>query len=323
MRKAISAVMIILALAGFAEAQNLGSKLSKVGAQYAQAYLAPAANAFGMDLNSGLFHSASVGGILPFGLHLYIGVQMSGTLLQSSDKSFNLTYHDTYSDPLLGNQPATYTVTNAPTIFGSKTKGTVVITPDNRLLPSQTDTTIGGVGNISIAPIPIPQLGLGSVFGTDVVVRYLPKIKLSDYGSVQLFGFAVRHNISQYIPLVPVDIAVQLGWQNFSVSDTSSKVLNASAFAANLEVSKTFAIVTLYGGLQVESSSFDVNYNFMPPATSATPNPKAVPISFTQKGKNTFRGLVGLSFGLGVLTINADYSIGSMSAVTAGVGLSI
>lgn len=315
--------MVLLLLSGFARAQDLGSTLSKVGSQYANAYLTPAASAFGMDMNSGLFHSASLSGILPLGLHLYVGVQFSSTLVPRSDKTFNLTYQDSLYEPLVGNVPATYTVTNAPTIFGSKTPGNVVITPDNPALPSQTEATIGGVVPTGIVPLPIPQLGIGSLFGTDLTVRYLPKLKLSDYGSVQLFGLAIRHNLSQYIPLVPVDIAVQLGWQSFSISDTSSKILDASTFAANLEVSKTFAIITIYGGLQMESSSFDVSYNFIPPSTTANPNPAPVPISFNLKGKNTFRGVVGLSFGLGIMTINADYSIGSMNALTAGVSFGV
>ncbi len=319
MRNALSAALIVLTLAGFAGAQDLSSSLAKVGSQYGQAYVAPAVNSFGVDLNSGLFHSASMEGILPFGLHLYIGAQVSGALLASSDKAFSLTYKDTLNDPLLGKLPATYTVNNAPTVFGSGNRGAVVITPDNPLIPAQTDSTIGGVVQTSIAPIVIPQVGIGSLFGTDVTVRYLPKIKLSKYGSVQLFGVAVRHSLSQYIPLVPVDIAVQVGFQNLSILDSAgANLMKASAFAANIEVSKTFAIVTFYGGLQVENSSVDVSYTYNPGQ-----NMHPVPVSFTLKGKNKFRALVGVNFGLGPLTINADYNIGSINAVNAGVGISI
>ncbi|HEY9165403.1 MAG TPA: DUF6588 family protein [Candidatus Kryptonia bacterium] len=321
MRKTISAVMVVFVLAGFANAQDLGSSLGKVASPYAQAYVAPFVNSFGVDMNSGLFHGATMTGLLPLGLHLYIGVQVGAAFVGSADKSFSLSYEDTEYITIGGvttAHPATVTA-QGPTIFGDKTPGSVTYTPHEALLPTTTQPTIGGLVSTSIAPLPIPQLGLGTLFGTDVMVRFLPKIKLSSYGSLQLFGFTIRHSISQYIPLVPVDVAVQLGIQNFSIKDsTGGNLLKTSAFAANVEVSKTFAILTIYGGLQYESSSVDFTYSF-------TPNPGAtpIPVSFNMKGKNHFRVLAGLSLGLGPLTINGDYDLGAVSSATVGVGFSI
>ncbi len=345
MRKGILALLLVLSFVGFASAQGLSGILSKVGSQYAQGYLTPAANAFGADLNSGLFHSAGMSGILPFGLHLYVGVQVPAAIVPSSDQTFSMSYLDTVTfQRSIGSNiyniqvPATFTVNNAPTVFGDKNttgKATFNVQKDTTfsvggvshtfaLDSSASVPTIPGWTKLSIVPVPIPQVGVGSLFGTDILVRYLPKIKLSSYGSVQLLGFAVRHSLSQYIPLVPVDIAVQLGWQNFSIYDsTGANVLKESAFAANLEVSKTLAIVTVYAGLQAESSSMNVNYSFTPPSTSLDPSPQAIPISFSVKGKNNFRALVGLDFGLGPVNINADYNIGSINAVNVGIGISI
>ncbi len=344
MRRSFSAAIIFFLVAGFASAQDLSSTIGKVGSKYAQAYVTPAANAFGVDLNSGLFHTAKVGGMLPFGLNLYVGVQVGAALITSSDQSFSMSYLDSVTFMETYNSrnytikvPTAFTVANAPTIFGDKTAGeaTFSVLKDTTITSggfshtfhldsTSTIPTIGGLLKTSIAPIPIPQVGVGSLFGTDIFVRYLPKIKLSNYGSLQLLGYGIRHSISQYIPFSPVDIAVQLGWQNFSLEDsTGSKVLKASTFAANLEVSKTFAIITLYGGLQTESSTVDVSYSYTPPVTQFNQNPQAIPISFSLKGKNTFRTIVGFNLGLGPLLINADYSIGAINAVTAGIGISI
>ncbi|MGO9481293.1 MAG: DUF6588 family protein [Candidatus Kryptoniota bacterium] len=324
MRKVIVAATILFVSCSFANAQNLSSNLGKVGAQYGQAYVAPAINAFAVDLNSGLFHSASVGGALPFGLSLYVGVQASGAFIPSSDKSFNLTYQDTINEPGLGKVPATYAVKNAPTIFGGKQKGSVTITPGTPSYPlgmSLLEPTIGGLISTSIAPLPIPQIGIGSLFGTDAVIRYLPEVKYGGLGDVQFFGFALRHDISRYIPLCPVDLALQIGFQNFQVKDTSgSNLFKMSAFAANLEVSKTFAILTVYGGLQVENSKTDVSYIYTPPSNLGL---SPIPISFSLTGKNKFRALLGLDLGLGVLTINADYSFGAINVATAGIGVTI
>lgn len=344
MRKTISAAAVFFLLIGFANAQDLSSTLSKVGNQYAEAYVAPAVNAFGADINSGLFNTAKVGGILPFGLNLYVGVKAAASFIPKSDQSFGLSYQDTvaFNESYNGQAytikvPTTFTVQNAPTIFGKKTDGqaTFNVQKDTTITQngfshtfsldsSATISTIPGLLKTTIAPIPIPQIGIGSIFGTDIFVRYLPKIKIGNYGSFQLLGYGIRHSISQYIPLIPVDIAVQLGWQNLSIQDsTGNKVLKASAFAANLEVSKTFAILTIYGGLQTESSSVDINYNYLPTATLIDPNPKPIPISFSLKGKNTFRELIGFNLGLGVLSINADYSFGAINVASAGIGVTI
>lgn len=99
--------------------------------------------------------------------------------------------------------------------------------------------------------------------------------------------------------------------------------MNTSAFAANLEVSKPFAIVTIYGGFQIESSSVDINYNYLPEANQDVPNPKPIPILFSMNGKNKFREILGVSSGLGALTINAYYNIGLINVVSTGLGLSL
>jgi len=322
MRKIVLTISSLLVLSSLANAQDLGGTLGKVAGPYGQAYVTPAVNAIGMDLNSGLFHTANVGGALPFGLKLYIGVQVGGAFVPSSDKSFNLGYNDSVYVPTYGRVASHDTVINAPTVFGSSDKGIMTETytdPLTHLTVTREDSTIAGLKSLSIAPLPIPQVGLGSLFGTDVMVRYLPPIKISNYGKVQLFGWGLRHSISQYIPLIPIDIAVQLGFQNLSVKDTAgNNVFKLSTFAANLEVSKTLAILTIYGGLQMESSKVDINYSFTPPGTS-----QPVPISFSLNGKNKFRALLGLDLGLGPLTINGDYSVGAVNAVNAGLGVTI
>ncbi len=331
--KTIFAAIIIFVSFGSVHAQGLGGKLSKVGSDYAKAYMTPAVNAFGVDLNSGLFQTAKVGGILPFGLEFYLGVKVGAAIIPNSAKSFNLSYMDTMYFPVQGGLPTVavpveYKTTNAPTIFGSKSPGYAVGTVDTTIGGvnySRTDSvsTIGGLINTNIAALPVPQLGIGSLFGTDVIIRYLPKTKISSYGSVNLFGFAIKHNISQYIPLIPVDVAVQIGWQNLSIYDnTGSRVVKESAFAGNAEVSKTFAILTVYGGLQVESSTLDVNYLLQPSQVGQLLS-QPVPISFKLTGKDTFRGLVGLNLSLFPFQINADYSVGYYNAISAGIGLSI
>lgn len=241
MRNTISAAVTFFLPAGFGNAQDLSSTMSKVGRQYAKAYVTPAADAFGDDINSGLFHTAKVDGILPFGLNLYIGVNAAASILPNSEQPFSLSYLDTVAFPetfegrnVTIKVPATFPVQNAPTIFGETTAGQAAISVRKDATVTQgglsqtvhldstaTMPTIPGLLKTTIAPIPVPQIGLGSILGIDIFIRYLPKLKYSKYGSFELFGYGIKHSISRYITLCPIDIAVQLGWQNLSSHDST------------------------------------------------------------------------------------------------------
>ncbi|HVO74970.1 MAG TPA: DUF6588 family protein, partial [Ignavibacteriaceae bacterium] len=54
-----------------------------------------------------------------------------------------------------------------------------------------------------------PQIS-ASLLGTEVMLRYLPTIKLGNNNDeeISMFGIGIKHSISRYIPLLPVDIAV-------------------------------------------------------------------------------------------------------------------
>jgi hypothetical protein len=180
-----------------------------------------------------------------------------------------------------------------------------------------------GLLDTPIAPLVIPQVGVGAVAGTDVQLRYFPKSNLSwggnSYGSVGVFGLAVRHDIDQWFPApLPINIAVQGAWNQFSLSNDlgaeTQEVLDASGWAFNLQASKGVPVlpVIFYGGLQYENFNVDYSYNL----------PNVGEITLSQTAANKFRGLAGVTFTLAVLRFNVDYAVGSASnVVTAGVGV--
>ncbi len=339
--RSLTAVLLTLLFSTAAHAQNLGETLSTVGEEYAQLYVDPLIDALGADLNTGLFHTADVGGGLLPAIDIYAGAKIPATLVSASDKTFDLTYQDTqpvtvqYQGRRYTVQvPVTYRAENAPTVFGTDeapiltahAQGTATVVDDQgntHEVPYDTTLsmeTIGGLVDTEIAPIVVPHVSVGSVFGTDIMIRYLPEITQEDYGSLTMWGLGIRHDIDQHIPGLPVDIAVQAGTQNISIADdTNDKLANVNAYAVNAAVSKTFHLLTVYGGLQWESSTVDVNYTIQPVGEDAEP----VPISFTQKGANQYRLLAGVSFGLGPVVINADYSVGNLQVVSAGIGLGL
>ncbi|HLX12732.1 MAG TPA: DUF6588 family protein [Bacteroidota bacterium] len=321
-------LVIFSITAGFSQSgsnnsSNLNDKLGQIGSGYAQSYLQPIGDAFGADINSGFFHTAHI----ESGFHLYFGIKGFAANVPDADKTMSFDYNDpnaVVTDPTTGltvYQGPAHVHAQGPSVFGSKdVRGTATFKyTDLTGTHTVTDSTISGLVDASIIPLGMPQVTVGSIFGTDFTLRYIPSISLGDYGSIGFWGFGVRHSISQYLGnSIPVDIAVQLAWQSLTIQDsTGANILKTSAFLANAEVSKSFSILTLYGALQKESSSMDISYKFKSPDGSITE-----PIAFSLDAKNTFRVVVGATLGLGPLTLNADYDAGSTTIYSGGLGFS-
>lgn len=326
-------------LAAPASGQDLQETLGQVGEVYARAYVDPLADALGSDLNSGLFHTARVGN-KRIGLHFYLGVKASATFLAAKSQTFDLTYTGTVpldfdigSETITLDVPATFTVTDAPSIFGAEDPAfaTVRVAHDTTfstlglILPVRFDSTlapretIGGLLRTDVAPLMVPQAGIGTLLGTDLMVRWLPTITVTDVGSVGLFGFAVRHSINQYLPRLPVDLAIQAAWQKVRVNDASDlTVIDARTFAVNAAVSKRIGVLTLYGGIQTERSDIGFAYNFE--VDDPDVDVQVIPVDFVVDGGGKTRGIFGMGLSLGPVLLNGDVSVGPTTVVSAGFG---
>lgn len=322
-----------------ASGQDLGELIEGVGSAYSELYLQPLADALGADMNAGLFHTARIGGgLLPL-VDVYVGARLMGTFISDDDKTFDLTYDTEQvfraSDGQEYVVPLTFQIVDGPTFFGDGSPGmvtadvheTVSPGPDGRNGTSDDvtiDTTaafdlLPGLTGTPIAPLIVPHVGVGSIAGTDLVLRYLPRVGLGDYGSVGLVGVGVRHSVSQYLPLLPISLSGQIMWQKLSIeAPEQDEIFAASAWAANVAVSKSLLLLTVYGGLQIERSSIDVNYTLLPNEPQLSRS-----IAFGLRGDNAVRLIAGAAFGLGPFVVNIDGAIGNRIVVAAGVGLSL
>lgn len=315
---------------GLDDLSDLGNALQNVSESYADNYVQPISNTFGAGVNAGLFRGADVGNSLVpgFPLNVYLGVSVSGTLTSSMKTSFRP----------FGNGQETFTASGreftaiyegageVPTVMGDTEPTNEYL----RIIDNATGQTVlrekapQGLVNTPVAPLVIPQLGVGSLAGTDVQLRYFPKSELSfagsGYGTVGVFGLALRHDIDQWFPApLPFNIAVQGAWNQFSLENElgpgdTQEVLGASGWALNLQASKGLPVapITFYGGLQYEKFNVDYNYNL----------PNVGEISLSQTAANNFRGLAGVTFTAAVVRINVDYAIGSANnVVTTGIGV--
>ena len=281
-------------------------------------------DALGANLNAGLFRTAEVGGegVIPV-IDVYVGVAGMGALTAGLEDSFRPTDDQvqTENDRTLRIE---YPNTDLPTAFGeNESPGRADIIDQETGMKVDEAPLPSSLIDTPIAPLGVPQVGVGTVLGTDAQLRYLPETNISSYGSVSLFGLSVRHSLSQYIPLSPVNVAVQGTWQSLALSGSEEsrnpdEIVDASGWALNAQASKDIPVlpITFYGGVQYEQFGVDVNYTFATNGETST-------IAFDQDAANSVRALAGVSVTLAVIQLNVDYALGSTNTVSAGVGLAL
>ena len=323
---AVTGLLLSWTYAGKAQ-EDLARQLSKVAHQNAVGYLSPLLSAWGADLNSGVYHSADLHEVLGFD----IGFKVGAVIVRDEDKVFDLVLPDQVSFSYAGNR---YTltagvdydrkITGAPTALGDPTGKEVKVSQTSPLVPLRGQTIFRSPGGFAMryVPLMIPQAAIGLPFGLEVIGRFVPNVTLtSDAGKVNFIGFGIRHNLDQYFPLMPVDLSVHFMSQKLTISDMNdNKIIGASGIAYGLEVSKNLVFLTVYGGYQIEKSTWNVEpYKYADPSLGAT-----VDIGgFTVEGKNTSRLHAGVRMLFAVVNLHADYSFATQPVLTVGVGVSL
>ncbi|MFH1940616.1 MAG: DUF6588 family protein [bacterium] len=269
-----------------AQGQDLEGNVSEFTSINGKLYIQPLADTFGANMNSGLFHGAR---IKRMGFHLSVGLTAMGALIADEQKTF--------TTELEGDLPADLEL---PTLFGS----------EDGIYVNEIDATIKGVWSQSFFPLAIPQLTVGSLFGTQLTLRWF-EYKIDDeIGKVKIWGIGGQHSISQYIPLCPIDLAVGYFRQSFRVGD----LVDASATYLGLQASYSFSVLCFYGGFGYERSNVNISY-------TNDEDGEQTRIHFELDGKNKTRFTIGLLFDLPILKIFADYNMGAQNVVSAGIGL--
>jgi len=320
MKKVIVLLAVFFLITSNSYSQELTGNLEKVGRTYAEKYLSPFLSALGVSFNShligGKMHSVMK---LPFDANLYVGLKMSGTFISDEDRSFSTEFTDSI---LVGGTKvfAYYNVENAPTILGEQVTPTAngYYYIGGTQYPAPPIQTIPGILNTKFYPFLIPQIGIGSFYGADLTLRFIPRISLDNYGAMGYSGVILRYNLTYLFPKLPFNLALQGGFQSISVeSDDGAKYVDANGYIANIQVSKDVFLFNFYGGAQYEYFNFDVNYFYTNQLN------KEVPVSFSQKTDMKFRGVVGASFNLFPVSVNADLSIGKRIVLGFGIGASL
>jgi len=278
-------IIILILCSSLLTAQDIEDLVSNYNDENAYGYLEPLSEVFGADMNSGWFRNAYINHMK---FQLYFGIVTTSGLIKNNQKTFHAV------------SPYGGTV-EAPTIFGSNEP--VRVDRPNGLA----ENFPGGI-SMNILPLAVPQLSLGGLYGTEVSFRYFAIDVSDEVGKMDLFGWGIRHSISQYFDALPVDIAVGYYSQSFKLGS----YVDAKLSLITAQTDYTIGILDFYGGLGYELNKMDFEY-----VTDDETNEKA-----NHHYENSpFRFIAGINLNLGVFKLHGDYNLSASSVFSLGMGL--
>ncbi|HUS86523.1 MAG TPA: DUF6588 family protein [Bacteroidales bacterium] len=310
-------------------------------------YLAPYVNAFGAGFNSAWYNTAKPHKLGGFDITLSV----SAAFVPDGAREFDLADLN-FQNLTLVDPGSSIT----PTVAGVKDPGPALHLVEN--VPGYGDLELinfnspPGTG-FGIIPAPMLQAGIGMPLGSEIKIRYIPKIPISE-GFVSLIGGGLMHSVSQYFKgfeLLPVNISAFGGWSKLAASipinvipdsyddyslytsvDFEDQFFNidVSSWNTSLIASVDVPLVSAYAGIGYGRTItiFDIEGNIPLPGGSIT-GPAYFDIGVVEnipevKIKN-FSGLrvnIGGRLKLGVITIHAGYTRAKYNVVTGGMGIS-
>lgn len=304
-------VVLSAATATTAAAEELEGLLEDVTGQYAQAYLAPFTHSFGPNLNGGIFHTAAIPSSR---LTIDFGVKVTATYLAEADQSFqkvievdDLGEYYTGNDPDIRNsiqgKPGVI-VLSGPTLFGDdENPGSVAGYSNGIELFSQ--DTIEGLIKTRYSPMVVPQASVGGVAGLRATVRWLPEVELGDVGKMKLFGYGLQFSPNGLMPTLPVDVMIGFFRQSVDVGTVIETDANSMFVAA----SKSWSLLTLYGGYAKEDSEINIAYTYAGDDTG---------VAFTVDDTQESRVTVGATLNV-LAKLNVEMGHGDVTTYTAGL----
>jgi hypothetical protein len=230
--------LIAAGLATPASAQIVDN-LGTLGPENAKGYLGPLPKAFSGTLNSGIFQS---GNVPRAGVTFGIGVQVMGVKFEGKDRTYTPVDEPGFV--------STETV-EAPTVVGS----TDAVPQDG-----QGGTVFYYPGGFDIGEfmMAVPELTIGSVAGTSLVLRWISAdVGDADLGDVSVFGIGGQHSISQYLTAAPFDLAAGVFYQTLKIDD---ELLDCSSLHFDVTGSREFGSLQPYVGVGYDSFDMTVEY---------------------------------------------------------------
>ncbi|MDQ1267216.1 MAG: hypothetical protein QG635_2370, partial [Bacteroidota bacterium] len=135
-------------------------------------------------------------------------------------------------------------------------------------------------GDLSYLAAFVPQLDIGSFYGTELLLRGIPPIDLGEYvGKFAFWGVGLKHCISQWFPRRYFDMAIQAVYQGTQLTNTVGPTkaeleANATIWNYNIHISKRFENIfkfkgdgplDIYTGVSYDQISISAKYKYYLP----------------------------------------------------------
>lgn len=204
--------------------------------------------------------------------------------------------------------------------------------------------------NLSFLPLAVPQIEIGSLFGTELLVRYIPLLNWGN--NIGNFGFGavgLKHSLSQYLKDAPLELALQAVYQTTTLTNTigvtGAKLrADATIFTGNVHASKRWGNFEVYGGAAFDNLNITASYTFVIPrelqaqlgllqlqrdaqgnffytenAAAGYPGDTMPQTKTVSLQNSAIRGTLGMAYYLGPVSISVDYNRSSFHLVSAGI----
>ncbi len=204
--------------------------------------------------------------------------------------------------------------------------------------------------NLSRLIAAVPQIEIGSLYGTELLLRFVPPVKFdTNVGDFSFYGVGLRHSISQYFPQRWFDCSIQGVYQHTSLTNTiglteSKLAADATIMSANVQLGKQLGKhVDVYSAFSYEHIDVTSTYTYTLPQETQIqlgllPEPplgqKAVPTpdqpgdqrpqSSTVLAENiNFKYSFGISAHVGPWRAALDMNFSTFDIVSLGIAYTI
>ncbi len=348
----LTALILLFQKNSLAQSQSLEEALQQLSQDAAAQYVSPISSALGSNVNGAWFHKAPK--TKKLGFDIEIGFVGMGSFFPNTSTHFETSGQFTFSQSEAQNlvsdidntqiknelitqlttTPSTVSISGA-TVIGSPDDYITIHFPGGTYTTSAGDVTLpendvqlpvaglGTLADINILPLMAPQLTIGTVFGTQAVVRYLPHTKVNeDLGELSYSGFGIQHNPMVWFGKNPLPFDLSLGFfkQRAKVGDLFDLSAQAYSINASKQLGLRFLNITPYAGFLIENADMQVKYQYIveTPAGTVTQD-----IKFDLESENKSRFVVGLSIRFLIINLNVDYNFSKYKSITAGLNLAI
>lgn len=322
MKYVISLLLILTFLSANGLEDYLADRIENINEDLLQSYIQPLVNAFGTGISTGLFYSAYSHEFLG----LDVGLRVMSIRIPEASKYFDgiaiacslaldsLVYYEIPLESL-------------STVFGPEQELNLPISGNSIGIPTNIPTGF----DISSAPLLVPQVNIGLLFGAELAIRYVP---FNFEGSrMNFFGVGIKQELNKF-PLfkpigLPVAVAIGAAYQRFNIQNRDKQAIaNTSTWNLQALASKRIGPLEPIIGIGIENTRAYFNYTFeyeIPDTVNNLPTELITVeqvITLNLESQSRYRRIIGCTLYLGHLYIHYDYNFTPYSTHNAIVGFS-